>query len=359
MILRNSHPWIATTVACVSLQLGCAEIWGIKDVEEITEAGVPSTGVVTLATDADARPVALAVYKEYVYWTGKTGGAVKKVARTGGEVQTLVEAVQGSGSDIIVHSVLTETRVIWTRSQDLSHSGDAGPRSDQWGSVHTVLTDGTDPTVVATRIPSGVAGDEFDPTFILGYNQYVVWTCREANRLYQSAAKDTDKHSVVDEASAIEPLGLAENNGVLFWANYVSGSNSGTIKTFVIGNPSTGTTVASNQTGPYQVAFHDNHVYWTNEAGNAIMRAKTGGNDPETLASSQASPRGIAVNSDYVYWTNYTGNTVMKLSLASVDAGGVEETVADGQSGPNDIALDDDYVYWVNETSGTIMRADL
>ncbi len=247
----------------------------------------------------------------------------------------------------------------------------------------------------------------FCPLETLAMNQPDVFALTlDSSDVYFSAAdvsydikrvgKDGNGLTTVD-SNEFEPRELALAGGVLFWANYGVGPNSGAIrqKTLPSGAASdlagglavgvwgmavSGDTVyfahqldsavykvsisapageqllASGQGRPWDIAADVTHVYWTNyDSGEVRRTVINGGQVPDVLANSQGNPLGIAIDATHVYWANETAGEIKRAPLA----GGNEQLVASGQSGPTYLAIDGSHVYWTNFGNGTVARAPL
>lgn len=104
-----------------------------------------------------------------------------------------------------------------------------------------------------------------------------------------------------------------------------------------------------------------NFVYWSNEGGSTIGRAKlngTGVND--SFISGLDNVRGVAVDSKYIYWAQGTAAT-SAIGRANLDGTGVNQaliTNASGVTTPNGIAVNSNSIFWANG-SANLGRANL
>src|SRR3954463_8249054 len=107
----------------------------------------------------------------------------------------------------------------------------------------------------------------------------------------------------------------------------------------------------------------DAFVYWADNQYSSIGRAANDGSDvePRFLATNTFNPCGVAVDSAHIWWGNETGTTVGRARLTAADS----TLFIDGGAGPCGVAIDGTHVYWANGGPGfgfhgtTIGRANL
>jgi hypothetical protein len=102
-----------------------------------------------------------------------------------------------------------------------------------------------------------------------------------------------------------------------------------------------------------------NFVYWTNETGTTIGRAKINGLGPNnSFISGLNDPLGVAVDSKFIYWSERGAD---RIGRANLDGSGVNPNFipsASGVSNPAGVAVTPTHIFWANG-SNTIGRANL
>jgi hypothetical protein len=153
------------------------------------------------------------------------------------------------------------------------------------------------------------------------------------------------------------PYGIAVDNANVYWANYGTGADAGTIMMCAVagcgGHP---TTLASGQDGAYGVTVKAGNIYWTTQNGGSVMKCAVGacGTSLIPLATGQDTPTNITVDATNVYWTNDDTpiGTVVKCAIGGCNNNPI--TLAAGQTYPFGIAVDTANVYWVNYTGAAL-----
>jgi hypothetical protein len=108
---------------------------------------------------------------------------------------------------------------------------------------------------------------------------------------------------------------------------------------------------------------HSNFVYWANDNGTTIGRAKiNGGGANNNFITGVAGVHGVAIDSKFIYWTTLNGG-VSTIGRANLDGSGVNnQFIPSGVTAPTSIAVTSSALYWTNEVGmgGTsIGRANL
>jgi sugar lactone lactonase YvrE len=148
---------------------------------------------------------------------------------------------------------------------------------------------------------------------------------------------------------------LSTDGSSLFWVNL---GMSGSIATRPIGAGAV-TTLASGRSLPTTVAADSAGVYWTEQG--AVIAAGPAGESPHEVAGGLREPLGVRPLGDWLYFVEQLGGRVLR---ARKDGGGVEP-LAEGESNPIALSVDDAGVYWIamgtppNYLDGQVVRADL
>src|SRR5262249_40018694 len=115
--------------------------------------------------------------------------------------------------------------------------------------------------------------------------------------------------------------------------------------------------IASQQSGPWDVATNGSVVVWSNIVTDQIMmwspNAPDGG--VTVLAAGETSPKGVAIDSSYAYWAAAGDHTVRKSSLG----GGTPTTLATTTITPYAVAVDATNVYWTEDGQSYVMKVPI
>jgi virginiamycin B lyase len=106
-----------------------------------------------------------------------------------------------------------------------------------------------------------------------------------------------------------------------------------------------------------------NFVYWANDNGTTIGRAKiNGAGANNNFITGVTGVHGVAVDSKFIYWTTLNGG-VSTIGRANLDGSGVNNSfITTGVTAPTSIVVSASAIYWTNEVGmgGTsIGRANL
>lgn len=110
--------------------------------------------------------------------------------------------------------------------------------------------------------------------------------------------------------------------------------------------------LASGVAGVATMALDSGKVYFTDGVAAVQSVAITDGT-VTTIAAAQEVPTGMAIDGDYVYWSNNLGAAIKR---ARKDGTGVPELVAAANL-PTSVGVFGDYVYWVDADYTAIWRA--
>lgn len=272
----------------------------------------------------------LSLHGDFVYFTDQGAGTVHRVAKGGGEIETLAD-LQSEPYDVVA----TDEHVFWTTFIDggsvwranlpsgppIALSADGFPRmmqlvgdyvywcafDDVQGRVRRVLTTGignTPETLV--EVGNGVADlvVQGDQVYFTAHEPPLEPGLAPPGTVYAAAADvPTDILDLTPIAlDQSEPWGIAAAADTIYWVNGL-GSPDDQPKSLVSA-PSMGgaglTVLATDQIAPWGVAADEQYVYWTDyTAVRAVLQA---GGEPIVLAQMQTIARSIAVDADDVFW---------------------------------------------------------
>jgi hypothetical protein len=299
-------------------------------------AGLCQASNIAQITQPTQRISSIAVDATTVYWTQGTGsmsGAYGKPF-SGGMVNLFGGSTDPRGI------VVDATRVYW-----LDYATGAVT------SAVTLPAGGGAPVHLLPALgPDGGASP--GPNAITTDSRNVYWTDSVLGTVNQMPVQGG---TVVTLASnRLTPVAIAVDATSVYWADYGSVGNDGSVNKVTIGMPGSITPLATGEQLPSGIAVDGTNVYWTDRANpnGTVKSISVQGGSPNTIAQGQGAPTGVAVDSQFVYWTNYDDNTVLKAPLA----GGMSYTLASGQNNPSAIAVDEKNVYWANQGSGYILK---
>jgi hypothetical protein len=96
--------------------------------------------------------------------------------------------------------------------------------------------------------------------------------------------------------------------------------------------------------GNVSVAVDETSLFWTDWAGDRVMRTPLAGGPAEVVASSGTpGPWGIVVDATYAYWFSGRGQRVLRCPKGAT---GCTPTVISAPATPSQIAIDGNDVYW-------------
>jgi hypothetical protein len=118
------------------------------------------------------------------------------------------------------------------------------------------------------------------------------------------------------------------------------------------------TTLATGQGAAVALAIDGARVYWTDEAGGAVMAAPQGGGMLAVIAAAQTGPHRIVEHAGALFWTN---GALGKRGAWRAASTGVDKKEITGDPTPYGIAADDTGIFWVLQSNAqaTLLRAKL
>jgi streptogramin lyase len=188
-----------------------------------------------------------------------------------------------------------------------------------------------------------VATEEGNEAFMGNYpsiavdDTHIYWTVVNQPAV-KRALKEGGAVETVASPDSGDVFGVAVDQGVVYWTNPKAGTIS---QTPAEGGKSS--LLAERQSSPRYLHVDPTHVYWTNDGGQVMRIARSGGS-PETIASAQ-TPGAITADASYVYWAGVSCS-VTKVPLA----GGLPVCVVSGSSSM--LASDETSLCWTSSAGG-------
>jgi virginiamycin B lyase len=108
---------------------------------------------------------------------------------------------------------------------------------------------------------------------------------------------------------------------------------------------------------PTSLVVYGNKLYWDEYGGGSIGRANLDGSEAEPDFIPKVEPYfGIAAAAGHLYWSGFEGDDITR---AKIDGTDVEKEFIKPTSLAYTLVADGDYIYWGTETSNEIGRARL
>lgn len=161
-----------------------------------------------------------------------------------------------------------------------------------------------------------------------------------------------------------KPVGIAVEDGILYWTEYLGTPAPVWTRPTGSGDPEP---LQMDLVWGMQVAVDEGDVYATFQGGDAanggVVRMRTGGS-PQPVASDQRKPSAISLSASHVYWLAEDGAVWRRRR----DLVGEPELVAEPVPGASvfngEMAIDGAHVYWTApsgacDVCGAVLRASL
>lgn len=270
---------------------------------------------------------------------GLTGGALRSVPTSGGEVTDLATGL-GGVNDIAVD----ETHLYWTEFGLLDASG----------SVKRVPIEGGAVEVLATGTPEGTTFDVFFPLGIALDDAFVYWGESAGGGAVRTVPKDGGSVVDIGRGQSIDPSSIALDSTYA----YISETGGRVLRL-----PLAGGSVEELATGldqPFSMILNGNSLFWVSllNSGAVSTLPKTGGS-VTTLADGLFNPHSVAVRGPYAYYSPGSSGggpsppSVMKVSRTGGTPSIAEEADCSAQSIiPFWLAIDEGVIYGLVLNSG-------
>ncbi len=318
---------------------------------------------VTLAS-GQASPARIVVDDNYVYWTNEgtdtssySDGAVKKVAKTGGSIQTLASGQMRAWGIAVDDSDVFFTNLGYS---DVAYNyplGNVSKVSKTGGSVSLLAS--SQPAPWSVLIVEGIdkvfwcnGGTYHVSNNTMYYdNNGSVW------RATKSGGSPTALATGQQEPVALVHDGWYSNDEVgLLWARrggfYDSQGGIGRYETSGYVR-----ILTSGQPWPMAVASDNYYAYYPVNAGGIRKIGLFGSEGPITLnpANGGNSAEGLVVDDTHVYWGETSNATIYRVPK---EGGSTEAVVFQNAFVVRGMAIDDEAIYYVTDGSagGTVMK---
>ena len=283
-----------------------------------------STGTLQVLASGEDHPKFVALTPDAVLFTAYEGGVVRRVAKSGGEVTTLLSDLEDPYGIALAED--GETVAFATRA---TRAGGGG--------IWRGVANGR-----AKRLR--IASEDFPSAVAIGGDR-VAWVTRDSVATLPLRAAPGIAPRVIARKQA-GPHGIAMRDGRVAWSNY----HDGTVMIATAnGEP---VVAARGLVNPAGIAFAGGEVVVAC-TGDGSIRA-IGVAPPyglRTLTAAQPFVTEVAADATSVYFTTGAG-VVGRVSVASGDV----VVLARVQGTPLGIAIDDASVYWADERSGTVTK---
>jgi hypothetical protein len=146
------------------------------------------------------------------------------------------------------------------------------------------------------------------------------------------------------------PTDIAMTTTNVYWGTEQNGDG---IWSYTIAS-GTSTQIVTSQNNARAVAADSNNVYWGDDtAPGTVSQQPLGGGTPTTLGANESIPYSIVADSTrgYVYWTDNGGNKVMRAKIGVAGSGALLWS----DSAPRQITQDANAIYWTSKGNGKVM----
>jgi len=216
-------------------------------------------------------PFGLALDDTHVYWSDSALGEVSRLAKAGGDPQTLADS-----------------QYPWEIAVDAD--------SVYWSNGDVVVK-----VAASGGTPVDLAGSLGEVLYVAVDTSYVYWTDESLGTIMRVGKGGGSPETLA--SGQLGPQALALTSERVYWVNRDDGTLASVAKAG--GTPRT---EASGLVGPAGIAEIDGSIYWSEagELGSAngrVARLSSTG-EVEVLADGQDAPWKLAADSEFLYWAN-------------------------------------------------------
>jgi hypothetical protein len=260
---------------------------------------------------AETLPSGIALDKTMLYWAtrgyGGADGYLKRAPIAGGSVATIVGGLSSKPASVAVDA----NRIYYATLGDFSATG---------GAIASVPLDTLDAGAGTILAPQ-----QNNPSFMTIDQAAVYWSnfgtviAPDAGPADGSIVKCATPACAggpqIVAAAQNHPRGITNDATTLYWANFGTGQNDGTI----MKAPKSGgapALLASNLVYPDGVAVDAKYLYFTTHSGRVGRIPLTGGVAEDLTTVQQSYPLAIAVDDKFLFFSTYSGpsgGTIQKL----------------------------------------------
>jgi hypothetical protein len=290
-------------------------------------------GVTALASGADADgPRGIALDTDALYWVNQPGGAVMRLAASGGAPQKIAAA----NGPIAVAAL--DGYVVWAEQGGVYGCPAASCASNKI-------------KIAGATLNGSIQGVAYDGQFVFYTDRTTAGTTGKATRCPPAAgcpgAQDLGTNLWL-------PAGISFHNDQVYWADVATGNQNGSIAR----SPKAGggmVQVAAVLDLPTSVVADDMYAYWTEATatGGKVRRCPWSSYcmTIDDLATGLAAPLDLAIGNGRVYWSDSGDGKILSCPASGCGAS-PPRVHASGLAAPRRVALGATCVFFTDDTGG-------